>query len=151
MTHLLLAALLAQGQKDVRYQWGNGDHARVEVNGKAVAEDGIIRDNRVLLPMRAIFEALGAYVQWFPENRKVVATKDRKVVSLILGENAAYNPDRVILDYPPRMIKSRIMVPLRFVSETFGARVRWDQRTKTARVDLKDESSTGTAASGGPS
>ena len=121
---------------DRRYGWGHANQAYVVVNGKRLAERAIIRDNRVQVPMRPIFEALGATVRWYPETRKVVGHKGNKVVSLILGQNFAYNPRPVTLDYPPRMFHGRVMVPLRFVSETMGARVHFDRRTKTARVDL---------------
>ena len=108
---------------------------RVTVNGKSLPDGAVIRDNRVLVPMRPIFEALGIPVQWFPENHKVVATKGTKIVSLVIGENFAYNPDPVPLDYPPRIMNGRVMVPLRFVSETLGAKVAWDRDTKVAAVD----------------
>lgn len=120
---------------DRRYGWGHGNDASVIVNGKRLPDRAIIRDNRVQVPMRPIFEALGASVMWYPESRKVVGSKGNKVVSLILGQNFAYNPRPFALDYPPRMFHGRIMVPLRFVSETLGAKVYFDRRTKTARVE----------------
>ncbi|RYG42231.1 copper amine oxidase N-terminal domain-containing protein, partial [bacterium] len=76
------------------------------------------------------------FVQWFPENRKVVATKGDKEVSLIIGQNFAYKLKPHLLDYPPRIVKGRVMVPLRFVAETLGASVEWYGETKLARIDL---------------
>lgn len=122
--------------QDKRYGWGNSNRATVLVNGKPIAEGALIRDNRVQVPMRPIFEALGAYLEWFPENRKVVAHKGDRVVSLVLNENFAYNPRPITLDYPPRMIRGRVYVPLRFVAQTLGATVSFDRKAKIARVDV---------------
>ncbi|RYG24277.1 copper amine oxidase N-terminal domain-containing protein [bacterium] len=153
MTTLLLSALLLQGPQiktppnvkpaDKRYRWGNANRAGVNVNGKSLSEGAMIRDNRVLVPMRPIFEALGVPVQWFPENRKVVATQGSKIVSLVIGENFAYNPNPIPLDYPPRIVNGRVMVPLRFVSETLGAKVSWDGDAKVASVTMPDPDTAG--------
>lgn len=122
--------------RDRRYGWGRSNRAAVVVNGESLAGRAIIRDNRVQVPMRAIFEALGARVRWYPENRKVVGRKGNRIVSLVLGQNFAYNPKPVLLDYPPRLVRGTVYVPLRFVAQTLGAQVRFDRRTKTARIDL---------------
>lgn len=110
------------------------DRASVTVDGKRVRGRVLVRDDRVQLPMRAIFERLGANVMWYPENRKVVALTRGKTITLVLGENVAYDPRPVVLDYPPRIVGGRIYVPLRFVAESFGARVSYDRKTRTARV-----------------
>jgi len=121
-------------RRDRRYRWGNANRASVVVNGDTVSRNALIRDNRVQVPMRPIFEALGADVRWYPTNQKVVAHRGSRVVSLILGQNFAYDPKPVLLDYPPRMVRGVVYVPLRFVAQTLGAKVSFDRRRKIARV-----------------
>jgi hypothetical protein len=110
----------------------------VFVDGKQVslpnAPAPIIRDGRVQVPMRGIFEALGANVEYLPELRQVVATGDREV-TLVLDENFAYvDGAHRLLDYPPRVVDGHVMVPTRFVSEALGSSVLWDGDRKTVTI-----------------
>ena len=115
-------------------RWEASEDASVVVDGSRLNDKAWIRDNRVQVPMRPIFERLGATVQWIPGERKVVATKDGDTVTLVIGENFAYKNGAKLLDYPPRLVKGRVMVPLRFISESFGAQVRWSRSERTAFV-----------------
>ena len=122
--------------QDRRYGWGRSNRAGVIVNGRRVAGEAIIRDNRIQVPMRTIYQALGASVTWYPENRKVVALTRTKTVSMVVGENMAYDPEPVVLDYPPMLYRGTVYVPLRFVAQTLGAKVGFNRKTKVAHVDL---------------
>lgn len=94
----------------------------------------MIRDGRVQVPMRALFEALGSGIQYLPELRQVVALGQRDV-TLVLDENFAYVDGAPrVLDYPPRVVDGHVMVPARFVSEALGASVVWDTEHKTASI-----------------
>jgi hypothetical protein len=85
--------------------------------------------------MRAIFESLGAEVQYYPETRQIVANRNRREVTLLLDENFAYiDGDHRLLDYPPRVVDGHVMVPLRFVGESLGARVHWNAQTRTVHI-----------------
>ncbi|CAN5704469.1 hypothetical protein BH11ARM2_BH11ARM2_06950 [soil metagenome] len=140
MIPLFTAAMFAIQASQAGLPSDAGRLSRIEVvvNGRPLPGTALIRDNRVLVPMRPVFEALGATVQWYPENRKVVGQKDGKTVTLVLDQNFAYGAGSVLLDYPPRMIDGRVMVPLRFVGEALGATVIWNRDTLTARVELGD-------------
>lgn len=116
-------------------RWEASEDASVVVDGNRLNDTAWIRDNRVQVPMRAIFERLGANVQWLPGDRKVVATKGSDTITLVIGENFAYKNGAKLLDYPPRIVKGRVMVPLRFVSESLGARVRWSRAERTAFIE----------------
>ena len=114
------------------------DAVELHVDGKPIALDDtpapMIRDGRVQVPMRGIFEALGANVQYLPELRQVVATGDREV-TLVLDENFAYvDGQHRLLDYPPRVVDGHVMVPTRFVSEALGSSVLWDGDRKTVTI-----------------
>lgn len=95
----------------------------------------IIEDGRTLVPLRAIFEALGAHLDWDGETRTVTAQKEQLEIELQIGSKAAYvNNQPVELDVPGRIVNDRTLVPLRFVSEALGARVDWDGSASIVRI-----------------
>ena len=124
---------LGQNQKR-RYGYGGGPYARVVVDRVTIPERGLLREGRVQLPMRAIFERLGATVRYNSVNHKVVAMTRLKTVSLVVGENFAYMPDSAYLDFPPRIVRGRVYVPVRFCGEALDAYVQWNRGNRTAYV-----------------
>ncbi|ALS24425.1 copper amine oxidase N-terminal domain-containing protein [Paenibacillus naphthalenovorans] len=92
----------------------------------------------VLVPMRAIFEALGATVLWNQEQRAVQAKKGGTTIDLKLGsKDALINGSPKTLDAPAKLVGSSTMVPIRFISEALGAKVEWDQLTQTVLIETK--------------
>ncbi len=90
---------------------------------------------RVLVPMRGIFEALGAEVEWRDDLKTVYAAKGGKnVVVTIDSPNARIDGIGVKMDVAPAIIEGRTMVPVRFVSEAMGEDVEWDDSTKTVII-----------------
>lgn len=87
----------------------------------------VLEQGRTLVPLRAIFEALGAEVEWEQDQQRVAATKGRLTLSLQIGSRKAQkNGIQVDLDVPAKILDNRTMVPLRFVGEALGAGVVWD-------------------------
>ena len=83
---------------------------------------------RVFVPMRAIFEALGAQVQWDSATQGINAQRGATVVQMQIGNrNANINGAPVNLDQPPVIYGGSTMVPLRFVGEALNAEVRWSE------------------------
>lgn len=102
---------------------------RVLVDGQMVPFDQppMMVGGRVLVPLRGVFEYLGATVQWDPANNLVSAQRGDTQVQLIVGSRqAVVNGRAVLLDVPAMIARGRTLVPLRFVSEAMGARVDWD-------------------------
>ncbi len=98
---------------------------------------------RTLVPLRTIFEALGAQVYWDEVSRTVVAEKEsvKRVVSLTIGKQEAYvNNAPIKLDIPAVIVRGRTLVPLRFVSEALGATVEWSAQTQTVTITSARES-----------
>ena len=90
---------------------------------------------RVLVPMRGIFEALGAEITWRDDIRTVTATKGKKdVIVTIDSLDARIDGQPVTLDVAPAIVEGRTMVPVRFVSEAMGEDVAWDDATKTVII-----------------
>jgi hypothetical protein len=98
--------------------------APVEING------------RTLVPLRAIFEALGAKVEWDEATQTVTATKDGNVIQLTIGSKIAYkNGKKMMLDVPAQLFNGdTTMVPIRFVSEALGAKVGWDPVSRAVMI-----------------
>jgi hypothetical protein len=104
------------------------------VNGKPVHFEGqqpTMVNSRVMVPVRGVFEHMGAMVEWDPATRTVFADGNGKHVVLKINEPYATVDNRTVeLDSPPLLVRGRTMVPLRFISESLGATVNWmsDQR-----------------------
>lgn len=106
------------------------DTARVSTDTPPTVVDG-----RTLVPLRVIFESLGAAVEWDNDTRTATGTKDGASISIQIDSPTAYvNGAPHALDVPAQLINNRTMVPARFVSEAFGCQVSWDQDTQTAAV-----------------
>jgi hypothetical protein len=95
-------------------------------------------NNRTLVPMRGIFESLGAQVLWNGATDTVTATRGTSTVKLTLNQQTAYqNGLAVTLDAAPRLIEDRTMVPIRFVAESLGVEVKWDEATQRVLINSK--------------
>lgn len=102
----------------------------------SVDQPPVIENGRVLVPMRVIFEELGATVQWNSTTKTVTATKENIAVRLTINNpNASINGKINRLDVPATIKNGRTLVPLRFVSEALGATVQWNNQTKTVLIN----------------
>ncbi|WP_081824006.1 stalk domain-containing protein [Paenibacillus sp. UNC451MF] len=89
----------------------------------------------VLVPLRAIFESLGAAVEWKSSTQTVTATKEGKTIVLTIGSNIAYvNGSPVTLNAAAQLINGNTMVPVRFVSEALGGVVEWNEAAQSVIV-----------------
>lgn len=113
----------------------NGDKLQTDVNPTIVS-------GRTLVPLRSIFEALGAEVYWDNNTQTATATKGGIAVKVSINSTTAYvNNISKVLDVPAQIIDSRTMVPARFVSEALNARVIWDSSTQTVYIITNDHDS----------
>ena len=94
---------------------------------------------RTLVPVRAIFESLGAEVSWNQSDKTATATKDGTSITLTIDNKTAYvNGSPKTLDVPAKAINGRTMVPVRFISEALNARVMWDGSAQTVYIVTND-------------
>ncbi len=121
-------------------QGGEADQSiKILVNGKKLTTDvePFETNDRVLVPMRAIFEALGATVDWDEASATATAVKDGTEIKITENSDIAFkNGAEVKLDVTAMIVQDRFMVPVRFISESFGAEVDWIDRSKTVTVNL---------------
>lgn len=107
-------------------------------SGNEVIEHGILKNNRVLIPIRAVSQNMGIDVKWNQFQKTAQLTKGETIITLAVQfKRALVNQDRVDFDAPVELIHNTTYVPLRFVSQTMGADVKWDQKTKEATVILE--------------
>lgn len=119
----------------------------VYVNGLKITfdEDIRIESGRTLVPMRAIFEALGADVDWDGVTNTATAVMDGTTVALTVNDSVMLkNSEEIPLDVPARMFGDRTLVPVRAISEAFDNFVDWDEPSKTVFVDSRQNPMQGT-------
>ncbi len=115
------------------------DSISVYVNGTELTLDvpPMLENDRTLVPMRAIFEALGAEVSWDEESRTIVAVRGDTTVFMQVDDwYMSVNDEWIALDAPPRIVNDRTLIPLRAVAEALGAQVGWDEEMQTVTVEL---------------
>ncbi len=109
----------------------------VYVDGVAVEFDvppQIIND-RTMVPMRAIFERIGAEVTWDDAAKTAISKKDGTTVSITIGEyKLNVNGKDVEIDVPAQIVDSRTLVPVRAISESFNCDVFWQEEYRAVRV-----------------
>ncbi len=139
MKKAFLAASLTVASLSGGVVWAQ--NISVTVNGSPVVfpKQGPIQapDGGILVPLREIFEQLGAAVQFLPRTRTVTASRGSTNISLQLGESVGYvNGKPRSLATPAQNIAGTTMLPLRFLSEAFGAGVKWDANARLVAISL---------------
>lgn len=113
------------------------DEIKILVNGEKIKSDvaPVIIDDRTLVPVRVIFEALGAEVEWDDETKTVISKMGESTVTMQIG-NKSITVDGAIkeIDVPAQIVNDRTLVPVRAVSESYGCLVEWDDATKTVII-----------------
>lgn len=101
----------------------------------------VIENNRILVPLRGIFESLWANVNWDPKTQTITAVKDKTKVILKIGSKyATVNGKAVAIDVPAKVIKNRTLVPLRFIGEALGEQVYWSKKEMIVKIGSEHNS-----------
>ncbi|MCM3733440.1 copper amine oxidase N-terminal domain-containing protein [Fictibacillus nanhaiensis] len=135
-----VASLKTQAEEQLtRIETAKPEEIKKEKKTKVYVEDvevefdqePIIIAGRTVVPLRAIFEALGAEIEWDNKTQTVTATKDDVTITLKIGaKTAKKNGTSVNLDQAAIIKNGRTMVPVRFIGESFDTEVVWDQETQ---------------------
>lgn len=116
---------------------GNEGAVKVYLDGSLLSFEvpPVIENGRTLVPLRAIFEAMGATVDWNAVDRTVTAVRGNITVVLKIGSTKpTVNGQTWNLDVPAKIVNNRTLAPLRFVGEAFGGKVEWDGQTRTVKI-----------------
>ena len=130
---LILAILIGILVMPVSAQTG----IRVTVNGIPLAFEvpPQMINGRTMVPMRAIFEALGAKVNWDGSTQTITATTgDREIIMQLNNTRMTVNGRAIELDVPPQLVNSSTLVPVRAVAEGLDADVNWIADTQTVVI-----------------
>lgn len=127
----------AQADKSIKILW----------NGKIVKSDvsPVIKEGRVLVPLRAIAENFGLNVEWDAENRLIkIEYEGIEFMEFKIGVNSVYHTYNYgyeggmkgiyFVDVAPVIVNNRTMVPLRIVADALGLNVEWDAAARTVRL-----------------
>lgn len=109
----------------------------VTLNGKEIQFDQppIMVNERILVPMRAIFEAFDVYVKWDDATKTVKAFKNSKVIKFKIGDKYFLNnSQRIDLDVSAMLVNDRVLVPVCAISEALNCNVDWDDNTHTVVI-----------------
>lgn len=110
---------------------------KVLLDGRELSFDVPARivNDRTMVPVRTIFEALGASVDWEESLKFITASKDGTDILLQIGNNKIYkNKTTVAIDVPPQIINERTLVPARVVAESFNCKVDWDKSSRSVII-----------------
>ena len=123
-------------------------HVSAEENSIKVILDGnqiefdvepLLVGGRTMVPLRAIFEALGATVLWDGETRTVTAYNDAYYVKATIDKQDMYvNGEARQMDIAPMIVEERTLVPVRFVAEAFNCQVDWDGTNKMVSISSRE-------------
>ncbi|MBQ7821986.1 MAG: alkaline phosphatase [Clostridia bacterium] len=118
----------------------------VVLDGEALTFDvpGRIIGDRTMVPVRGIFEALNAEVNWVADTREVISKRGDDTIKLAIGSSELYKNGELAytMDVPAMIIEeagqSRTLVPVRAVAEAYNCLVDWDGDTRTAIITTTD-------------
>ena len=112
----------------------NGESAPIDEQGTVP----VIRDNRTLLPVRAVIEALGGTVGWDGEKQQVSLKMKTKTLYLQIGSTRLWDNKKKEweMDTAPVIENGRTLLPIRAVTEYFGATVDWEEASRTVTIRL---------------
>ena len=109
----------------------------VEISGKKISFDQnpLLYNSRTMVPMRKIFEELGATVTWDQNTQTATGKKGNRTVTVTIGSKTMYvNNTKYTLDTPPMVVSGRTLVPARAIAEGLGASVSWNQENAVVAI-----------------
>ena len=116
----------------------DGENISFDVQPKIV-------DDRVMVPMRTIFETFGAKVKWDSDTQTITAKKKSKTIQMTIGSSdMTKNDETYSFDVSPIIEDGRTLVPIRAISDMLGLDVEWNEKNNTVIIttpqDDEDES-----------
>lgn len=140
-TLIFAGSACAAGEGSVDISFRVGDSA-LEINGNVLTVETpyVVGEGTTLVPVRVITEAFGAEVSWDGGTKTVTLNYPDVSVSMQIGnKTATVNTHTELLTVAPELSQNGVtMVPLRFISDTFGAAVKYDNETRKITVSKEN-------------
>ena len=109
----------------------------ISIDGKNILIDAppYIKDGTTMVPLRVITEQFGASLDWNAADKRITLRRGDDIIICRIGrKDAVVNGKSTEMLQAPEITNDRTMVPIRFMSEMFGAKVEWDGETKTVTI-----------------
>jgi len=120
----------------------HADGVSIVIDGRAKSFETspIVENERVLLPIRDTFEAIGATVSWSDEAYEATAVKGDKTVTIKPNDDKLYiNGEKLQMDVAALERDGRIFIPVRFAAEAFDCNVSWDENSQTVTICTQND------------
>lgn len=122
------------------HQMNKAKDIQIIINGEKLTfqQAPMMEKGRVLVPLRGVFEKLGATVNWDQQAKTVKAVKSGATINLKINSKVmTINKKQVHLDVAAELHNDHAMIPVRAISEAWGAKVEWDSNTRTVMIHSK--------------
>lgn len=131
MVHIIMLFPISAENNEIRVCL---DATQIEFDVKPQIING-----RTMVPIRAIFEKMGAVVEWDGNTNSAICTKGDTIVKMTVNSMDMYiNNQLTKMDVCPVVIDGRTLAPTRYVAEAFGANVQWSQKNNMVVICSKD-------------
>ena len=115
------------------------DNIKIMINGEELqcSPAAYVQNDRLLVPMRTIFEKLNAMVGWDQDTQTITAAKNDFILLLQIDNLSMFkNNEKIDLDVAPTLVEDRTMVPIRAVTEAFNIPVDWNEDAQEVTINF---------------
>lgn len=139
MVHTAYAESILISQNDIKegLDFCREFPVSLQVDGETIVSDvpPVIIKGRTLIPARAVFESMGAEVDWNEDARLVEVSLGKANVQLTIDSSIAFvNGKQAAMDVPAMILNDRTLIPVRFVGESLSCAVDWDDLSRTVKL-----------------
>ncbi|MCL2169618.1 MAG: N-acetylmuramoyl-L-alanine amidase family protein [Defluviitaleaceae bacterium] len=142
LIYVVLFCLMAATTALSAVSFEGGRVVDLNINGHVlpvVDVPSIIVQSRTFVPVRHVFESLGAVVDFHPEHNRVLIAHGASLIVLYIGSDIfRHNENEILMDVAPQVIDGRTMVPISFIAGQLGFEVGWDNDTSTVFLSSQD-------------
>lgn len=114
--------------------WGVTSSAKVAVSGTTLnlERTPIVINGRIVVPVRTVFSNINADIDWNELRNRLVITNDNTTIIMYMGYiNCYVNGQIKEMEAPAVLFNGTVMVPVRFVAETFNIPIGWNESNST--------------------
>ena len=124
----------------------SGRIVNLEMDGQPMPEfevPSVIVQNRTFVPVRHVFEAMGAVVEFHQPEQRVLIAYDASLIVMHIGSyEFMFDGEMLLMEVAPQIIEERTMVPLSAIATTMGFGIGWDNDTSTVSITTQTSSQT---------